>query len=300
MANAWFLDDSSAFDTMEATITGVGANTHAMAAPLYNVQRAAPSEAYTTANISGRGVISMTFSLPRGVGNITMDTVCVPGFQVLGEDIADQDRPRSISRLPTGTMTIAGITPEGPNTDGTVFFKPEKILSRAVGTQFQRIVVDTYRGFAALTIPSAARSSITINLSINVGQTFRVVIPRIMAGVRFTPSRNFNNSPSLQYVDPVQLGRRSGAFVSEDRKNPYRQPTLQYENIDTADLQRFENMFQAVGKTVPLTACIRPEQVGTLIYARMLDMSGSYDLYDDEGGVDYNSLSIPLQEVSRG
>ena len=299
MAKGWFLYDSSAFDTMEAAITGVGRNTHAQAAPLYNVQRAPIADAYTTANIANAGTIALSFSLPQGLGAITMDTVAIIGFQIIGEDIADQDRPRSIIRKPTGVLSLGGITPEAPNDDGTVFFKRERILSRAIGTEFQRITIDTWRGFAALTFPKAARSTLAVNLAINAGQTFRVVIPRIMAGVRFTPKRNFQDSPSLELADPVQLGRRQGAFIAEDRKNPYRRAALNYQNIDSADLEEFEEMFQASGKTLPLVACINPARVGTLMYCRFLDSPLGLDLYDDEQDVDYNSITVTLEEVSR-
>lgn len=299
MARGWFLYETSAADTMELAVTGVGANTHAQAAPPYNVQRPAIADAWTSAEIANSGTITLSFSLPQGLGAITMDTIAIPGFHVLGPDIEDQDRPRSLLRRPTGMLSLGGITPEAPNDDGTAFFKPEKILSRAIGTNFQQVVIDTWRGAAALTFPKAARSSLVVNLAINAGATFRVVIPRVMIGVRYTPRRNFQDSPNIELVDPVQLGRRQGAFIAEGRKNPYRRMALRYENIDSDDLEEFENLFQSAGKTVPFVAMPNPARVGTMAYCRFLDSPVNWDLYDEEGDVDYNSITVNLSEVSR-
>ena len=295
--NGWYLDDSSSFDTWNAAITGVGRNTHAQAAPLYNVQRPAISEAYTTADIASSGTVVMTFSLP--VGTATIDTVIIPGFQVLGDDIANQDRPRSINTKPTGTLALTGITPEAPNNDGAVYFERERLLSREVGSRFQVIQVDTWRGWACLTIPKAARSSLAFNLAINAGQTFRVVIPRIMAGVRYTPPKNFVDGASFQKIDPVRIGQRQGAFVADTRLTPYKTAQLTYQDLPIADLERFQEMQSAGGKVVPLVALPRPGRLSSMMYARMLDLPYSYDLYDADDAVDHNTVTVNLEEISR-
>lgn len=309
MSNGWFLYKTAPWDGLR-TIEAVGSlvNQHEDAAHPSRVLLPKVSDAYTSAATNGSGTLSLRFTSDY---DIEYDTLTIPGAHLVGRalertfDGNTYEYLESLIQKPTGTVNLrvggSTVNPIKPNDSKDLFFQQEAHLGAGPLFGFEHVIY-SWRMFGALTFAEGMGRVFQVDIAVNVpgGFGWRIVVPRVAMGVRFTPTRNFVDRWRVGLNDPVRLGSGRGADSNAPRKNPFRTTRLTYENMAKSDREAFFEMFSQSGKTIPLTALPIPEDLSTISLSRMLDTEISYDLQDETQEVDYSTIPIILEEVSRG
>lgn len=299
MARGYYLYNTAEWDLASVDALSPAANTADGAEPPDTVLFGKLAERYVTNLIGPNTTTVLVFT----TSSIQVDTLIIPGMLLLGEEVAlsaDWVYRRPLITKPTGTVQLrAGnslLTPQDPSSDSSIVFLPETYTDNSRITN-RMGEVQIWRGYAAITVPKTTGSSWRVSIQINASARYLLVIPRVMAGVRYTPEINFIDDPSNFIRDPLRLGAGAGADSNSPRLSPYDEFSITYNNLEDNDYETLRDLVRYSGKTNPIGIVPVPERSSSISYVRMLDSGGNWTSRNSERG--YSSFTLNMQEVSR-
>lgn len=320
MAKGFFLSDSFFKDqwTSARAIHVSGSDTYTN--PLSNVLRVFdPSPFNVWASVdndeTGSQQVALEFTW-GGIGSPSADTICLFDLQVLGAlsrsgqsqiDVRASVRARG-TRGPAVTVrpAISGQTAKPFPLHAWTF---EQRLP-GTGTEAKRSNVVMWRGDYLYDLGSviSLASPRRLDFTVEAGQQHSLRLARVIIGTKYSFPRNVRNEFDISYADPYTVNRDPGGFGNPEgldkqegnpfyRNRAYRTARCTFLSIERAQVDDMTAFFHLNGGTQVMAVCLDPDNLETLLYARIVDWQDQF--VRKTGGKEFHNLTLTFEEVSR-